>query len=88
MDLDKHLWPSPHEYYSVQGIKVCEGKEWINVLCPFHAENNPSFGVNMRSGGFNCFGCGVKGGDILSYHQQMYELTFIQALEAIKMGGA
>lgn len=29
---------------------------------PTHAERTPSFGVNLRNGKFNCFGCGYKGG--------------------------
>jgi len=34
---------------------------WIMIKCPFHVETVPSFGINMISGGFNCFGCGIKG---------------------------
>jgi DNA primase len=31
------------------------------ALCPFHEESKPSFKVNLRKGGFHCFGCGAKG---------------------------
>lgn len=30
-------------------------------LCPFHEEKTPSFMVNMKSGMWNCFGCGAYG---------------------------
>lgn len=32
-----------------------------SALCPFHDEGKPSFKVNLRKGGFHCFGCGAKG---------------------------
>jgi KaiC/GvpD/RAD55 family RecA-like ATPase len=31
------------------------------ALCPFHADHNPSFSVNLRNGLFKCFACGVSG---------------------------
>lgn len=30
-------------------------------LCPFHDESKASFKVNLKKGGFHCFGCGAKG---------------------------
>lgn len=35
--------------------------DWARFSCPFHQENEPSFGVNLDTGGYNCFGCGVTG---------------------------
>ncbi len=32
-----------------------------SALCPFHEETKPSFKVNLKKGGFHCFGCGAKG---------------------------
>jgi len=36
---------------------------WYNTNCllPNHEDNSPSFGVNIDSSKFNCFGCGEKG---------------------------
>lgn len=31
------------------------------ACCPFHDDRDPSFGVNIDTGEYNCFGCGVKG---------------------------
>ena len=31
------------------------------VICPLHDDRNPSLGVNLESGTFNCFGCDRKG---------------------------
>lgn len=30
--------------------------------CPFHAELNPSFSVNLEKKVYHCFGCGASGG--------------------------
>lgn len=29
--------------------------------CPFHKDDNPSFGMNIRTGAYNCFSCGSSG---------------------------
>ena len=33
----------------------------LNMLCPFHKESNPSFGISTKTGEYNCFACGAKG---------------------------
>jgi len=40
------------------------GEGWSSLMkCPFHAgDNDPSFGINIRTNFFNCFGCGINGG--------------------------
>lgn len=35
--------------------------ESLQMCCPFHKENNPSFGINMNTGAYHCFACGAKG---------------------------
>ena len=37
------------------------GGAWAKAVCPFHPDTKPSFFINMDSGVFHCFGCGVKG---------------------------
>ena len=39
--------------------KIC--RDSIQMCCPFHKENNPSFGISMETGAFHCFACGAKG---------------------------
>lgn len=48
-------------------------------LCPFHAENTPSFRVNDAKGVFFCFGCSASG-DLVDYLRGMEGLTFVEAL--------
>jgi DNA primase len=40
---------------------VSAGKNQVLVLCPVHAENNPSCSVNTDKGLWNCKSCGAKG---------------------------
>jgi hypothetical protein len=35
--------------------------EWAKGLCPFHDDSNPSFSVNVRTGRWVCFACGIEG---------------------------
>ena len=54
------------------------GRSWTG-LCPFHPEKSPSFNVNPE-GFFHCFGC-QKGGDAISFVQEIEGLDFVGAVE-------
>lgn len=43
----------------------------IMMSCPFHEDNNPSFGINVDTGSWNCFSCGRKGRDIKSLAKEL-----------------
>ena len=49
-------------------------------LCPFHAENSPSFTVFPTTNTFKCFGCGA-GGDAIHFLMEHKNLTYPEALE-------
>lgn len=40
---------------------VQKGKDFL-IVCPFHADSNPSCGVDRHTGMFKCFACGAGGG--------------------------
>ena len=73
----------PAKYYQAQGLKLTGGGEWKDVVCPFHADHNPSLRVRLDTGGFRCMACGAHGGDILSFHMQRYGLEFIAAAKQL-----
>ena len=50
------------------------------ALCPFHAENTPSFRVDSLR--FHCFGCGVSG-DIFNWYKLAENLDFKQTYEKL-----
>ncbi len=52
---------------------------WILAVCPFHGDSDPSLSVNLKNGGFHCFGCGEKG-DLISFHAKLNRLSFQDAV--------
>jgi DNA primase len=65
------------------------GSGTLKGLCPFHNEKSPSFNVSTDRGMYYCFGCG-KGGDIITFVQEMESYSFAEALTflAEKAGSA
>jgi DNA primase len=55
---------------------------WNNGgLCPFHSDNKPgSFRVNLTTGAYKCFACGMAGGDVIAFAMALDGLKFIDAL--------
>lgn len=54
------------------------GKNFMG-LCPFHADNKPSFTVSEEKQIFHCFGCG-QGGNVFSFLMQYNNLSFPEAV--------
>ncbi len=51
-------------------------------LCPFHAEQTPSFVVNPKKGIFHCFGCQV-GGNVFSFLIKKEGIEFTDAVKLL-----
>lgn len=56
------------------------GRDWWG-LCPFHGEKSPSFKVDPK-GFYKCHGCS-KGGDAITWLQEVEGMTFEQAIKAL-----
>jgi DNA primase len=54
----------------------------LKGLCPFHDEKTASFHVRPQVGLWHCFGCG-KGGDVISFVQEVDHLGFTEAVELL-----
>ena len=63
----------------VQLKKHGTGYKW---LCPFHAENTPSFNVSSTKQFYHCFGCGASG-DAIKFLREHGGLTFMEAIEKL-----
>lgn len=58
------------------------GAGQFKAVCPFHQEKTPSFHVHRDRQIFHCFGCG-KGGDVLTFVQEIEGMDFREALEML-----
>jgi len=77
---DRNKLPEPISYFESIGLNLKGPKSapWRTTCCNFHGGSD-SLRVKVQSGAWVCMNCGVKGGDILSYHMQANDLEFIQA---------
>lgn len=51
-------------------------------LCPFHAENEPSFTVSEAKQIFHCFGCNI-GGNVFTFLMKFEHLSFPEAIKKV-----
>ena len=88
---DRSALPPPQSFYERElgeFRRPCRGWAAPKSGCPFHqSESKTSFRVNLDSGGFNCFGCGAKGGDVLAFVRLRYNLSFEQAARQLGAWG-
>ena len=78
-----HL-PLPVDYYQDKLKRFYRrNANQATSICPFHNEKNPSFSINMRNGMFFCHGCGISGGDIISFHMLFRNLNFLTACKEL-----
>lgn len=74
---------SPLDFYRHELPKAPLKRQGWNDggLCCFHGDNKPgSFRVNLTTGAFKCFSCGMAGGDIVAFVMALYGLQFVEAL--------
>lgn len=79
---DRNKLPEPISYFESIGLNLKGPKSapWRTTSCNFHGGSD-SLRVKVQNGAWRCMNCGVKGGDILSYHMQANDLEFIQAVK-------
>ena len=65
---------------------ISKNSDWANTRCPMpdHNDNNPSFGVNVTSNTYNCFGCGASG-DLIKLVQEVEGFNFIEAIQKLSI---
>jgi len=88
--LDRSQLPPPKSFYQAElgELRRPDRKGWARPKCgcPFHAsESKKSFFVNVDSGGFYCFGCDAKGGDVIEFVRLLYRLSFPDALKHLRI---
>jgi len=68
------------EYYGI-GLKT-EGKDRVQMICPFHGDNAPSLLVNIDKNFAHCFGCN-KNWDSVEFIRRKEEVGFFDALKKL-----
>jgi len=57
---------------------------WAKATCVFHhPDRHPSLSVNLATGGFRCFSCGAKGGDVIDFVMQRDGVDFVTAAKSL-----
>jgi hypothetical protein len=79
------LLPPPGTFYGNElGRLSRPSRGWAKANCPFHeSKSKQSFSVNLDTGGFNCFGCGARGGDVLDFVRLRDKLDFKTAAKQL-----
>ncbi len=67
--IKREIQPMAFYLDALPGMKPPRRFGWTDGgCCPFHDDTKPgSFRVNTESGGFVCYACGARGGDILAF---------------------
>jgi hypothetical protein len=81
----RELLPPAKSFYEHELGKLSRPvRGWSRGNCPFHkSKSGTSFSVNLESGGFHCFGCDAKGGDVLAFVRLRDHLDFKSAAKSL-----
>ncbi|HMN92716.1 MAG TPA: CHC2 zinc finger domain-containing protein [Hydrogenophaga sp.] len=84
MSFDRNRLPDPITYFEELGhkLKGPHRAKWKTTNCRFHGGSD-SMRVHVHTGAWVCMSCGVKGGDVLSYHMQAHGMEFIGAAKSL-----
>jgi len=79
------LLPPAQAFYEKEFGKLGRpSRGWARGNCPFHkSKSRVSFSVNLQTGGFYCFGCEAKGGDILDFVKLRDKVDFKRAAQLL-----
>jgi hypothetical protein len=78
------LPPARHFYEHELGKLSRPSRGWVRGRCPFHeSKSGLSFSVNLDSGGFYCFGCEAKGGDVVAFVRLRDRCDFKTACQSL-----
>jgi len=78
----------PRDFYRVElpGMPTPKRERgWTDGgLCPFHPDTHRgNFRVNLDTGQYHCFACGVKGPDVINFVQRRNGVSFLDALKML-----
>jgi hypothetical protein len=83
----KPALPSPTNFYATEIAEFKErGDGWAWGCCPFHADRNPSFCMNLRTGWYECksSNCGETGNSIVSFVSALHGLSTTDSIRYLE----
>jgi hypothetical protein len=69
------------QVFSNELNQTVKDMKWQSVKCPFHDDKEPSLRILLPDGGFNCLGCGERGGTVIDLVMKLHNLDFPQAIQ-------
>jgi hypothetical protein len=83
-NFDRALLPPPRSFYQRELAKLRRSsQDWAKALCCFHHDHDPSLSVNLCTGGFLCFSCGARGGDLIDFVRLRDGVGFLAAARSL-----
>lgn len=84
MSFDKTKLPDVGDYYASQGLTIGKhgSRGWRKANCLF-CQSRDNFNINLQSGGFHCWGCDAKGGDLVAFQMALHGQDFKQAAQSL-----
>ena len=80
---DRSRLSDPIAYFEkIFGPLLFNGSGWAMVSCPRHPDKTPSLSIH-KNGGWRCFPCDEKGGDIVSFEMFRNRCDFKHAAKAL-----
>ncbi len=75
---------TPVNYFEGRGQKIVGNRgKHFRTSCAIHGGDGETLSVLREDGGFNCFSCGAKGGDIVAYAMQADGVDFVTACRSL-----
>ena len=73
-------------FYEAETGKAQSGHGWRKGgLCPFHDDTTEgNFYYHTDSGAFKCHACAAKGGDVIKFLMERYNLSFGKAVKELE----
>jgi hypothetical protein len=83
--------PDPNTYFSDHlpgfGKKKKSNTGWVVTSCSTCDNNKQNLILNVVTGAYRCFGCGINGPTVVHFHQHLNNQTLEQAAKELGCWG-
>jgi hypothetical protein len=64
------------DVFSTELDQPVRDAKWQSLKCPFHEDSHPSLRILLPDGGYECKGCGERGGSVIDFTMKLHHLSF------------